>query len=94
LLANKVEQAVEDQPIWKQYLGQDGKPHEFTDFMTARDWAESVGAQEPAWEDIIKCCISCIFAEKADWKNKKFTVAVYESAVEPLEKMAMKWPQE
>ncbi|KAE8448823.1 hypothetical protein EG329_008825 [Mollisiaceae sp. DMI_Dod_QoI] len=84
-------QAIEDQAIRKRYLGPDGKPHEYTNFMTARDWAESVGEQEPEWENIIRCCISCMFEEKADWGNRKFTATVYESVVEPLEKMAMKW---
>jgi hypothetical protein len=84
-------QAIEDQPIRKQYLGPDGRPHEHTNFMTARDWAESVCEQEPEWEHIIKCCIFCMFEEKADWGNKKFTAAVYESVVEPLEKMVIEW---
>ncbi|CZR68674.1 uncharacterized protein PAC_18573 [Phialocephala subalpina] len=84
-------QAIEDQPFRKRYLGPDGQPHEFTNFMTARDWAESVAEQEPEWEHIIRCCISCMFEEKADWENKKFTSAVYESVVEPLEKMVMKF---
>jgi len=84
-------QTIEDQPTRKLYLGPDGKPHEYTNFMTARDWAESVGEQEPEWEHIIRCCISCMFEEKADWNNKKFTAAVYESVVEPLEEMVMKW---
>lgn len=86
-------QTIEDQPFRKRYLGPDGKPHEYTNFMTARDWAESVAEQEPEWEHIIRCCISCMFEEKADWENKKFTAAVYESVVEPLEKMVMKWPK-
>jgi hypothetical protein len=83
--------AIEDQPCRKRYLGPDGQPHEFTNFMTARDWAESVAEQESEWEHIIRSCISCMFEEKADWENKKFTSAVYESVVEPLEKMVMKW---
>ena len=83
-------QVIEDQPIRTKYLT-NGMPHEFTNFMTARDWAETVSEQEPEWEHVIRCCISCMFEEKADWENKKFTAAVYESVVEPLEKMVLKW---
>lgn len=83
-------QSIEDQPIRTKYLT-DGLPHEFTNFMTARDWAENVFEQEPEWEHIIRCCISCMFEEKPDWANKRFTAAVYESVVEPLEKMVLRW---
>ncbi|KAK0129528.1 hypothetical protein ONS96_000093 [Cadophora gregata f. sp. sojae] len=81
-------QAIEDQPLRESYLGSEGNPHEYTDFMTARDWAEHVGEQEPEWVNIIRCCLSCMFEEKADWSNKRFTAAVYTTVVEPLENMA------
>jgi len=84
-------QPIEDQQLRKFYLGPDGKPHEGTDYMTARDWAEMVCEEEPALEQIIKCCISCIFEEKADWENKKFVQAVWASVCEPLERVVGKW---
>jgi hypothetical protein len=84
-------QAIENQDMRKCYLGADGKAHEGTDYMTARDWAEIVCDEEPALEHIIKCCVFCVFEEKADWDNKKFTQAVYASVVEPLENFIGKW---
>jgi len=84
-------QAIESQDIRKCYLGADGKAHEGTNYMTARDWAEIVCDEEPALEHIIKCCVFCVFEEKADWDNKKFTQAVYASVVEPLENLIGKW---
>jgi hypothetical protein len=85
-------QTIENQDMWKSYLGADGKPHQGTDYMTARDWAEMVCEEEPAFEHIIKCCVFCVFEEKADWENKKFIQAVYASVVAPLEKIISKWP--
>jgi hypothetical protein len=85
-------EAIEKQDIWKSYLGSDGKPHQGTDYMAARDWAELVCEEEPALEHIIKCCVFCIFEEKADWENKRFIQAVYASVVAPLEKIINKWP--
>ena len=54
--------------------------------------AEFIDQEEPAFEQIIKCCVFCIFDEKADWENKKFTQAVYTSVVAPLDKLIAKWP--
>lgn len=84
-------QVIEAQSLRKAYLGADGKPHASTDYMTARDWAEMVCEEDPALEDIIRCCVGCIFQEKADWRSKKFTQAVYFSVVEPLEKINSRW---
>lgn len=84
-------QVIETQSFRKAYLGADGKPHVSTDYMTARDWAEMVCEEDPALEDIIRCCVSCIFQEKADWQSKKFTHEVYCSVVEPLEKINSRW---
>jgi hypothetical protein len=84
--------AIEEQDIWKSYLRPDGKPHQATNYMAARDWAEMVSEEDPALEHIIKCCVFCIFEEKADWENKKFIQAVYNSVVVPLEKIINKWP--
>lgn len=85
-------EAIEKQDVWKCYLGSDGMPHQGTDYMAARDWAEMVCEEEPALEHIIKCCVFCIFEEKADWGNKNFIQAVYASVVAPLENIINKWP--
>lgn len=84
-------QPIESQAIRKIYLGPDGKPHNSTDYMTALLWADMVYEEDPALEHIVKCCVFCIFEEKPDWNNKKFTRAVYNSVVEPLEKIIAKW---
>jgi hypothetical protein len=84
-------QPIESQAFRKDYLGQDGKPHNSTDYLTAVYWADMVCEEDPALEHIVKCCMFCIFEEKADWNNKKFTQAVYNSVVEPLEKIIAKW---
>lgn len=84
-------QTIETQELRKPYLGPDGKPGEYTDYLTARDWLESLDTEEPAFEQIVKCCMFCIFDEKADWENKKFTQAVYASVVAPLDMIITKW---
>jgi len=84
-------QPIENQDFRKSHLGADGKSHSGTNFLTAIDWAETVGDEEPALEPIIRCCIFCMFEEKADWENKKFTQAVYTGVVEPLDNFVMKW---
>jgi hypothetical protein len=80
-------ETIENQHLRKRYLAQDGQSLCGTDYLTARDWAEMVSEEEPALENIIKCCIFCTFEEKADWGNKNFAQAVYESVVEPLEQL-------
>jgi hypothetical protein len=85
-------QVIEDQPRWKHHLGADGMPHDGTDYMTARDWAEMVCDQEPEFDSIIKKCVHWTFEEKADWSNQNFTAAVYCKIVQPLEKINQRWP--
>ncbi|TAQ86665.1 hypothetical protein B7494_g5026 [Chlorociboria aeruginascens] len=87
-------QAIENQDFRKSYLGPDGKANEVTDYMTARDWTEMVCDEEPMLEPIIRCCVFCIFEEKANWENKKFVQAVYASVVDPLERIIEKWSLE
>jgi hypothetical protein len=77
-------QPIETQDFRNCHLGPDGKPYDSTDYMTARDGADSVCEKDPALEHIIKCCVFCVFKEKVDWSHKKFAQAVYNSAVEPL----------
>lgn len=84
-------QPIESQAIRKYCLGPNGEVHNLTDYLTAIYWADLVYEEDPALEHIVKCCVSCIFEEKADWNNKKFTQAVYNSVVKPLEKIIAKW---
>lgn len=84
-------QPIESQAIRELYLGPNGEAHNSTDYMMALLWADMVCAEDPALEHIVKCCVSCIFEEKADGNNKKFTQVVYKSVVEPLEKIIAKW---
>ncbi|KAM0310637.1 hypothetical protein ACHAO8_007936 [Botrytis cinerea] len=84
-------QRIEEQSIRQEFLV-DGKEHARTNYLTALEWADAVYEQEPALEHVIKCCMFCIFEEKANWDNLKFTQAVYASVVEPLEKIVNSWP--
>ena len=84
-------QPVESQEFRNLYLGQDGKPHEQTNYMTALHWSDMVWEEEPELESVVKCCISCIFEEKADWGNRKFVQAVWVRVCEPLERFVGKW---
>ncbi|TGO22787.1 hypothetical protein BPAE_0155g00250 [Botrytis paeoniae] len=84
-------QRIEGQSIRQDFLV-DGKEHAGTNYLTALEWADAVCEQEPALEHVIKCCMFCIFEEKANWDNLRFTQAVYASVVEPLEKVVKSWP--
>jgi hypothetical protein len=87
-------QVIENHSSWSTHLGTDGRPHGSTDYMTARDWVDSVSHEDPDFDNVIKHCIFCMFHEKADWNNKKFTSAVYCNVVGPLENMnSKKWPE-
>jgi len=80
-------ETIESQHLRERHLGQDGQPIAGTDFLTAYDWVEMVSEEDPALENVIKCCVFCNFPEKADWGNQNFTQAVYINVVEPLEKL-------
>ncbi|MAD85562.1 MAG: hypothetical protein CL912_21590 [Deltaproteobacteria bacterium] len=83
---------IETTKIRERYLV-DGKPHQGTDYMTAREWVDSVWEEEPKLESIIKTCLFHPFEEKPDWRNKLFTQAVYVSVVGPLDDyFVTKWP--
>jgi hypothetical protein len=80
------------QPIEKQtdlrdqYL-MDGKAHNDTDFLTARDWVYAVGEEAgEEFEKAVKCCVQCNFDGKLDWRDMHFTESVYTAVVKPLEK--------
>lgn len=80
------------QPIEKQtelrsqYL-MDGKAHNDTDYLTARDWIYEVGEEAgEEFENAVKCCVLCNFDAKLDWTDMNFTQSVHAAVVEPLEK--------
>jgi hypothetical protein len=80
------------QPIEKQtdlrnqYL-MDGKAHNDTDYLTARDWIYEVEEEAGVeFESAVKCCVQCNFDAKLDWADTIFTQSVYAAVVEPLEK--------
>ena len=85
-------QTIESHYMREDHFGADGKPHQFTDYLTALAWSDKVSEEEPSLEKIIECCLKCIFPVKADWKDKKFIQAVYASVVGPLEDIIKKWP--
>jgi hypothetical protein len=82
--------SISDAPMRNLYLS-NGQEHAGTDYMTALDWAEMVGEEEPGLEGVIKSCVFCVFEEKADWESRKFVQAVYKSVVEPLDGVVGKW---
>ncbi|KAJ8064827.1 hypothetical protein OCU04_007135 [Sclerotinia nivalis] len=84
-------QRIEEQSIREDFLV-DGKEHANTNYLTALEWTDAVCEQEPALEHVIKCCMFCIFEEKASWDNQRFIQAVYASVVEPLGKIVSSWP--
>jgi hypothetical protein len=80
-------QPIEEQTdLRNQYL-MDGKAHNDTDFLTARDWVYAVGEEAgEEFEKAVKCCVQCNFDGKLDWSDIQFTQSVYVAVVEPLEK--------
>jgi len=80
-------QPIEKQTeLRKQYL-MDGKAHNDTDYLTARDWIYEVEEEAGVeFEGAVKCCVQCNFDAKLDWADINFTQAVYAAVVEPLEK--------
>jgi hypothetical protein len=85
-------QTIESLDLRKSYLGPDGQPNQWTDYMTAQDWAQMVREEEPDLGPVIRCCVFYTFPVKADWNDKRLIQAVYANVVEPLEKIINKWP--
>ena len=80
-------QVIEDQTeIRSQYL-LDGKAHNDTDYLTARDWIYEVGEEAgEEFENAVKSCVLCNFDAKLSWSDTNFTQSVYAGVVQPLEK--------
>ncbi|KAH0545416.1 hypothetical protein FGG08_000557 [Glutinoglossum americanum] len=81
-------QALEEQPIRKNYLGPDGKPNDNTDFATASKWYEqALGEGGPEYDNAIRRCIFCAFGPRStNLEDHEFRDAVYSEVVRPLEK--------
>jgi hypothetical protein len=80
-------QAIEKQrDLRDQYL-MNGKAHNDTDYLTARNWIYEVGEEAgEEFENAVKCCVLCNFDVKSNWVDTNFTQSVYAGVVEPLEK--------
>ena len=80
-------QSIETQThIRSQYL-MDGKAHNDTDYLTARDWIYEVGEEAgEEFENAVKSCVLCNFDAKLNWADTNFTQSVYAGVVQPLEK--------
>lgn len=87
-------QPIETQKLREKHLVE-GKPHQGTDMMTARDLADTnmLWEEDPMLESIVRSCLFPPFEDKPDWRNKLFTQAVYSSVVGPLDHyFVSKWP--
>lgn len=83
-------EAIENQTeLRKAHLSTDGKALEGTDYLTARDWLDSVAEEEPKMTPIINCCLYCLFEGKPNWADPTFIQAVYISVVQPLEMLVV-----
>jgi hypothetical protein len=80
-------QPIETQTHLRDPYLMDGKAHNGTDFLTARDWVYAVGEEAgEEFENAVKCCVQCHFVGKLDWADMNFTQSVYAAVVEPLGK--------
>ena len=80
-------QPIEKQTDLREQYLMDGKAHNGTDFLTARDWVYAVGEEAgEEFENVVKCCVQCNFDGKLDWADMNFTQSVYAAVVEPLGK--------
>jgi hypothetical protein len=80
-------QPIETQTHLRDPYLMDGKAHNGTDFLTARDWVYAVGEEAgEEFENAVKCCVQCHFDGKLDWADMNFTQSVYAAVVEPLGK--------
>jgi hypothetical protein len=80
--------AIENRPDLRTPHLVEGKAHNQTNYLAARDWIYEVGEEAGLeFENAIKCCVLCSFDVKPDWADTKFTQSVYMDVVEPLGKV-------
>ncbi|KAF4628215.1 hypothetical protein G7Y89_g9938 [Cudoniella acicularis] len=64
----------------------DGKAHDQTNFLTARDWICEVEEEAGLdFQSAVKCCFDLYV--KPNWTDAKFTQSIYAGVVQPLEKV-------
>ena len=78
--------ALEDNPARHLYLGNDGKPNDYTDFATANHWQESVlGEIGPDYAEAVRKCILCAFPHPyKDLSDDHFSEAIHAEVVVPV----------
>ena len=78
--------SLEDNPARESYLGSDGKPNDWTDFATARNWQKSAtGEIGPDYAEAIRKCIFCAFPlPYNNLSDDRFSEAVHSEVVEPV----------
>ena len=78
--------ALEDNPARESYMGNDGKPNDWTDFATARHWQKSaLGEIGPDYAEAVRKCIFCAFPlPYNDLSDDRFSETVYSEVVEPV----------
>lgn len=82
---------LEDQPIRKKYL-QDGKPNDYTDLCTAKEWHGRVYAEYgDALSDAIRQCLDCAFGPKPNFADDEFKEAIYSGVIQPIEDFLQLW---
>jgi hypothetical protein len=84
-------ETIEQQPFRQKYLRRDGSVGKLTNLKTAREWVQDVANEDPDLENVILCCISYNFPQKADWNDVEFRQAVYDNIIKPVEDMARAW---
>ena len=77
---------LEDNPVRHLYLGNDGKPNDWTDFATARHWQKSaLGEIGLDYAEAIRKCIFCAFPHPYDdLSDERFSEAIHLEVVEPI----------
>ena len=77
---------LEDNPVRHLYMGNDGKPNDFTDFATANHWQESVlGEIGPDYAEAVRKCILCAFPHPyKDLSDDHFSEAIHAEVVIPV----------
>ena len=78
--------ALEDNPVRHMYLGNDGKPNDWTDIATATHWQKSaLGELGADYAEAIRKCILCAFPRPyKDLSDDQFSEAIHSEAVEPV----------
>ena len=78
--------AIEDQSHIREEFLFNGKPHNQTDILTAREWISDVEFEAGLeFRNAIKCCFD--FDVKPNWNDIKFTQSIHAGVVQPLKQI-------